>query len=140
MAEWLAASYSSKENSVYSFGQYFGEMAEWLAASYSSKENSVYSFGQYFGEMAEWSKARDSKSRRPQKGLEGSNPSLSAMKIPSLQPPQEPVFTGNPPDVSLSRHSFLSSNTQTSRKAFFSAQWEKHRYFPQSLKSTAPNG
>ncbi len=29
--------------------------------------------------MAEWSKARDSKSRRPQKGLEGSNPSLSAI-------------------------------------------------------------
>ena len=31
--------------------------------------------------MAEWSKARDSKSRRPQKGLEGSNPSLSAIEI-----------------------------------------------------------
>ena len=30
------------------------------------------------GEVAEWSKARDSKSRRPPKGLEGSNPSLSA--------------------------------------------------------------
>ena len=30
------------------------------------------------GEMAEWSKARDSKSRNPQKGFEGSNPSLSA--------------------------------------------------------------
>ncbi len=30
------------------------------------------------GEMAEWSKAHDSKSCRPQKGLEGSNPSLSA--------------------------------------------------------------
>ena len=29
--------------------------------------------------MAEWSKARDSKSRNPQKGFEGSNPSLSAM-------------------------------------------------------------
>ena len=35
--------------------------------------------GHAHGEMAEWSKARDSKSRRPQKGLEGSNPSLSAM-------------------------------------------------------------
>ncbi len=30
------------------------------------------------GEMAEWSKAHDSKSCRPPKGLEGSNPSLSA--------------------------------------------------------------
>ena len=30
------------------------------------------------GEMAEWSKARDSKSRNPLKGFEGSNPSLSA--------------------------------------------------------------
>ncbi len=29
--------------------------------------------------MAEWSKARDSKSRNPLKGFEGSNPSLSAM-------------------------------------------------------------
>ncbi len=29
--------------------------------------------------MAEWSKARDSKSRRPQKGLEGSNPSPTAI-------------------------------------------------------------
>ena len=31
--------------------------------------------------MAEWSKARDSKSRRPQKGLEGSNTSLSAIRL-----------------------------------------------------------
>ncbi len=31
------------------------------------------------GEMAEWSKAHDSKSCRPLKGLEGSNPSLSAI-------------------------------------------------------------
>ncbi len=31
------------------------------------------------GEMAEWPKARDSKSRKPQKGFEGSNPSLSAI-------------------------------------------------------------
>ena len=30
--------------------------------------------------MAEWSKARDSKSRNPQKGFEGSNPSPTAMK------------------------------------------------------------
>ena len=40
------------------------------------------------GEMAEWSKARDSKSRRPQKGLEGSNPSLSATSLASdVAPP-----------------------------------------------------
>ena len=32
----------------------------------------------HYGEMAEWSKARDSKSRNPHKGFEGSNPSLSA--------------------------------------------------------------
>src|SRR3989338_8466825 len=31
------------------------------------------------GEIAEWSKARDSKSRNPHKGFEGSNPSLSAI-------------------------------------------------------------
>ncbi len=31
--------------------------------------------------MAEWSKARDSKSRNPQKGFEGSNPSLSAIRL-----------------------------------------------------------
>ncbi len=35
--------------------------------------------------MAEWSKARDSKSRNPQKGFEGSNPSLSAI-------PREPTL------------------------------------------------
>ncbi len=35
------------------------------------------------GEVAEWPKARDSKSRRPQKGLEGSNPSLSAILRPA---------------------------------------------------------
>jgi hypothetical protein len=32
------------------------------------------------GGMAEWSKALDSKSSRPQKGLEGSNPSPTAMR------------------------------------------------------------
>ena len=35
------------------------------------------------GEMAEWSKALDSKSSRPQKGLEGSNPSLTATSLTS---------------------------------------------------------
>jgi hypothetical protein len=34
--------------------------------------------------MAEWSKARDSKSRKPQKGFEGSNPSLSAIQLRPL--------------------------------------------------------
>jgi hypothetical protein len=38
----------------------------------------LYTFACPHGEMAEWSKARDSKSRNPLKGFEGSNPSLSA--------------------------------------------------------------
>ncbi len=38
--------------------------------------------------MAEWSKARDSKSRMPLKGIEGSNPSLSATSLASdVAPP-----------------------------------------------------
>ena len=57
-------------------------------------EDGVFSFGNrgqctasgaprilHSGEMAEWSKARDSKSRNPQKGFEGSNPSLSAIRL-----------------------------------------------------------
>ena len=36
------------------------------------------SFPRRFGEVSEWSKVRLSKSRAPQKGAEGSNPSLSA--------------------------------------------------------------
>jgi hypothetical protein len=65
----------------------FGEVAEWPAVNRNEVTGSglkvilsVISFVR--GEVAEWSKARDSKSRKPQKGFEGSNPSLSA----SLRP------------------------------------------------------
>ena len=37
------------------------------------------------GGMAEWSKARDSKSRKPQKGFEGSNPSPTAILLRELR-------------------------------------------------------
>ena len=44
--------------------------------------------------MAEWSKALDSKSSRPQKGLEGSNPSLTATSLASDVAPPLPTNNG----------------------------------------------